>query len=388
MDRHALIDRVRRLDPLRVDVLAAAVVTVLALIEAALTDVHAPKAATLAMVPLMCAPLAIRSRAPFAGTLAAFGVLLLSDALGAGLDWLFTPVAVAIALIVTAAARGSGGRLALLVAVSLAGCAAVIAASPNDDANLGDYLWGTTMVVLLPVAAGRAFRNHSELAALLHERARSLEAERDEQARRAVAQERERISAELHDVVAHGVSAMVVQAGAARRIVAAGGDADTGRAAIAEVEATGREALDELRRLLGVLRRGDEALALAPQPSLARVDRLVARLRDEGLPVELVVEGEPFPLPVGLDVTAHRIVEDALGDVLRRDGSAATTVAVRYRRHELELEVADDAAGDRADGGVALRERVALFRGDLQAGRRRGGGHVLRARLPVERGAA
>jgi signal transduction histidine kinase len=245
------------------------------------------------------------------------------------------------------------------------------------------------MLVALPIAAARAFGQHARLQALLEERAAQLEVQRDERARLAAAQERERIAGELHDVVAHGVSAMIVQAGAARRLVARPDGGDAARRAIEQAEASGRAALDELRRLLGVLRRGDEELALAPQPSLARLGGLVARLRDEGLPVTLAVEGEPAPLSPGLDVTAYRIVEEALGEVLRRDAAAPTEVRVRWSGRTLELEVT--GAGDGlVDGGerFGLRERVALFGGELVAGRRRGGAWTLRARLPLERVAA
>jgi signal transduction histidine kinase len=279
------------------------------------------------------------------------------------------------------------------VGVALAGVAAALFTFGGSQ-GVDDFVWATIMLNVLPVAAARAFRQHERLHALLEERAAQLEVQRDERARLAVAQERERIAGELHDVVAHGVSAMVVQAAAARRLIAVRGDSEPAHEAIADVEASGRAALDELRRLLGVLRRGDEALALAPQPSLARVDRLVARLQAEGVPVDLAVEGQPVALPPGLDVTAYRIVEEALTVVLRGGGGPGCAhVLVRYGGRALELEVTDEAGGVGAsgsrpgegEGGFGLRERVALFGGELHAGRRRGGAWALQARLPLER---
>jgi len=338
--------------------------------------------------------LALRRRSPLVALVAGYALIVAAAVSGGDLEKGFLPIFLLAYLQFCAARAARDGRdTRIAMGVALAGIL-VATFCFDGDATATDWIWAGVMIDILPTAAARAFRNHEHLAQLLEERRDQLEVERDERARLAIAQERERIAGELHDVVAHGVSAMVVQAAAARRIVAAHGDTEAGSAAIAEVERSGRAALDELRRLLGVLRRGDEPIALAPQPSLARVDRLVARLHDEGLPIELAVEGTPAPLPAGLDVTAYRIVEEALAAVLRQEAAGATRVAVRYRPRELELEVADDAgprtgagAGDpdREAGTMGLRERVALFGGELHAGRRRGGGWTVQARLPIER---
>ncbi len=240
--------------------------------------------------------------------------------------------------------------------------------------------------------AGETLRRRAVLTADLQARAAQLERERDEEAQRAVAEERVRIARELHDVVAHSVSVMVVQAAAARRIMDSRPDA--ARESMESIESTGRQALAEMRRLLGVLRSGDEeALARAPQPTLDYLPRLIEDIREAGLPVEVRVEGEPRPLPPGVDLSAYRVVQEALTNALRHAGPARASVVVRYGQDDVEIEVTDDgrgvpedagAAGGPGHGLVGMRERVALFRGEFQAGPGDGGGFAVRARLPVE----
>ena len=224
-------------------------------------------------------------------------------------------------------------------------------------------------------------RNRAQLNATLREKAERLRRERVQQAEQAAVDERTRIAGELHDVVAHAMSAMVVQAGGARRL--AEKDPARARDAFAAVETTGREALTDIRRLLGVLRREDEEIALAPQPSLRHLGALVRRSQAAGLPVTLTVDGDERPLPPGVDLTAYRLVQAALGGALEPGAAGRAEVAVRYRPDGLDVEVLDDGAvdGDRPLAGV--RERVSLYGGQLHAGRRRSGGHRVRARLPV-----
>jgi signal transduction histidine kinase len=161
------------------------------------------------------------------------------------------------------------------------------------------------------------------------------------------------------------------------------------RDALAAIEATGRETVDEMRRLLGVLRRADDGLALAPQPGLRDLETLVAHVRDAGLPVELRFEGEPLPLPPGIELSAYRIVQEALTNALKHAGRAHAEVTVRYETGAVELEIRDDGDGTGDGGGtghglVGMRERVALWGGRLDAGRHEAGGWAVRARLPVE----
>ncbi|MGH2968311.1 MAG: sensor histidine kinase, partial [Solirubrobacteraceae bacterium] len=205
-------------------------------------------------------------------------------------------------------------------------------------------------------------------------------------AREAVVEERARIARELHDVVAHAISVIVLQARGGRRMLAE--DPDDTRRALDAIEHAGAQALAEMRRLLGMLRQADDELALAPRPSLTRIDELVAQLAATGLPVAVTVEGEPLELPPGIDVSAYRIVQEALTNALKHAGPARAHVTLRYTPDELELVIVDDGAGTGNGGGsghglAGLRERVAVYGGELESGRRAEGGYALRARLPL-----
>jgi signal transduction histidine kinase len=234
--------------------------------------------------------------------------------------------------------------------------------------------------------AGRMVRQREVHAQVVEERSAALDRERVANARATAAEERARIARELHDVLSHSVSVMVVQAGAER--MALGSDRAATGETLEAIERTGRQALIEMRRLLGMLRVGGEPPAHTPQPTLAELDELVAQVREAGLPVELQVEGEPAALPLGVAVSAYRIVQEALTNVLKHAGPARAQVIVRYAGRELELEIADDGRGSAAVGGaghglVGMRERVALYGGDFDAGASNGGGFVVRARLPL-----
>jgi signal transduction histidine kinase len=212
------------------------------------------------------------------------------------------------------------------------------------------------------------------------------ERERDVVAREAVVEERARIARELHDAIAHNVSMMVVQVGAERRVLDE--EQSSTREVLETVEAIGRGALTEMRRLVGMLRTDDDN-PLAPQPGLDDLGRLVVQVREAGLPVELHVEGERRELPVGLELSAYRIVQEALTNALKHAGEASASVRVRYGADSLELEVVDDGAGEptRVDSGghglVGMRERVALYGGRFEAGRRPAGGFTVRVLLPI-----
>jgi signal transduction histidine kinase len=202
----------------------------------------------------------------------------------------------------------------------------------------------------------------------------------------AVAEERLRIARELHDVVAHAISVIVLQARGGRRSLAM--DPDETRQALDTIEATGSEALAEMRRLLGMLRRDDEEIALAPQPSLRHLDSLASQVREAGLPVEVSIEGEPVELSPGVDVSAYRIVQEALTNALKHAGPATARVIVRYGDHHLELEIADtgvgaNAGGEEGHGLAGMRERVSLYGGNIDSGPRDGGGFAVKARLPL-----
>jgi signal transduction histidine kinase len=291
---------------------------------------------------------------------------------------------------------------ALLTAVSfglmpderqrIAGWCAVVGAAAVIDyessSAFSDFFW-TTLILSIAwffgVALGKRTAQARELRARVErERGRVASA-----AEEAAAEERTRITRELHDVVAHSVSVMVVQASGVRRLLTP--EQEREREALLAVEQIGREALAEMRRMLGVMRSGEaQPPSLAPQPGLKSLDHLIAQIEEAGLPVTLHVEGERAVLPPGIDLSAYRIVQEALTNALKHAAGAHADVTVRYGSDRLELEIADDGPGSangnamEGHGLVGMRERVALYGGTLEAGPRDGGGFVLRAQLPVE----
>ena len=270
--------------------------------------------------------------------------------------------------------------------IGLAGVAALIAANAAEQLSLGDLLL-IAMILGGAWLAGRAMRYRRERERTLERLTVDLERQREEKARAAVAEERVRIARELHDVVAHAISVIVLQARGGRRSLAT--DPAEARVALNTIEEMGTQALAEMRRLLGMLRRDDEEIALAPQPSLRYLDTLAAQIREAGLPVDLSVEGEPIELPPGVDLSAYRIVQEALTNALKHAGPATARVVVRYGKDDLELEIADTGPGAAASDGeghglVGMRERVSLYGGRLETGPRDGGGFAVRARLPLD----
>jgi signal transduction histidine kinase len=322
--------------------------------------------------------LLFRRRAPFAAPLVvatgAFVLTFLDAAAAYDLDAMF------IVLLLACWAAGSlpdvrQAAIAFL-AVLTSGWTVFLRAPDLPWTELIWLSFPLTGVFAISAAAAR----HAERAQAAEERARRSE----EQAERAVEDERSRIARELHDVIAHSVSVMTVQAGAVRRLLAP--EQEREREALLTVEETGRQALTEMRRLLGVLRRPDETAALAPQPGLATLEQLVAQVREAGLPVEIRFEGEPIGLPPGIDLSAYRIVQEALTNALKHAGPARAWVVVRYGADQVEVEVANDGVSNGSGDGyglIGMRERVALCGGDLTAGPRTGGGFTISARLPV-----
>jgi signal transduction histidine kinase len=266
--------------------------------------------------------------------------------------------------------------------------AAVLIIIWNDPENAGgDYVFLPLLFSAVWLSAF-GFGRKLEHAREAEERAARLELEREAEARAAVAEERARIARELHDVVGHAVSVMTVQASGVRRLLRP--DQEREREALEVVEQTGREALAEMRRLVGVLRRPEEAPARAPQPSLEHVGRLVDQAREAGLPVDLRIEGEATQLPASVDLTAYRLVQEGLTNAIKHANATRAEVLVRYGDGEVELVVSDDGTGT-SDGNVesgghglvGMRERVSVYGGELEAGPRPGGGYALRARLPL-----
>jgi signal transduction histidine kinase len=235
---------------------------------------------------------------------------------------------------------------------------------------------------------GKGIQRYRDLTASLRVQARQLEQERDERARLAAALERSRIARELHDVIAHSVSVMVVQAAAERKVLDA--KLQQTRDVLEMIEGTGRQALVELRRMLGVLRKSDDQLLLAPQPGLPDLAGLVDQVRDAGLPVTFRVEGNRVPVPAGVELSAYRIVQEALTNTLKHAGSAHAEVTLGYFADHLEVVVVDDGRGSiegrRSNGGhglVGMKERVAMLGGTLRAGPSETGGFLVSATLPL-----
>ena len=251
----------------------------------------------------------------------------------------------------------------------------------------------TAELVVIPVdfgiswAAGFALRDRAQKAEAAETRAAQAEREREAAARVAVAEERARIARELHDIVAHAVSVMVLQVGAVRHQLP--DELGEQRGALTDVERAGRTALAEMRRLLAAMRReGDEA-ELLPQPGLDGIDSLLAEIGRAGLPVELHVDGEPIPLPRGIDLSAYRIVQEGLTNALKHAQASDADVTFRYGPDELEIEIRDNGQGSSTTDGlghglVGVRERVKIYGGEMSAGSANGGGFVLSTRLPLD----
>jgi signal transduction histidine kinase len=275
---------------------------------------------------------------------------------------------------------------------ALVGLVVMLAALPiiiwHDPSRAGGDFVFTLLLFAIVWLFAFGLGRKLEQARVAEERAARIERQRAEEARAAVAEERARIARELHDVVGHSVSVMTVQASGVRRLLKP--EQEREREALLVVEQAGREALAEMRRLVGVLRRPEEAPALAPQPSLQHLDRLVEQAREAGLPVDVQIEGEATELPAGLDLTAYRLVQEALTNAIKHAQATRADVIVRYGDGVVELAVTDDGHGSSdgsADSGghglVGMRERVAVYGGELEAGPKPGGGFALRARLPL-----
>jgi len=343
-----------------------------------------PKALTAPVVTLITASVAVRRLHPLAvGAFVSVGftALLLVAAPQ-------TNVAVAVAVFCGwyALAVWTDTRGFLIGCGVVAGMSAVAQLGPN-----GSFDHGVTFTVVPLVAmliARRAVRDRQLRAEALAARADLLERENELRANEAVAEERARIARELHDLVAHNVSVMVVQAGAERH--ALGEDQASTRATLASIEQAGRQALAEARRLLGMLRRKGDNQELEPQPSVDQIDLLIEQVERAGLSVTLDVEGERVPLPAGVDLCAYRIVQEGLTNALKHAGPARAEVHLRYAPRALDVEVRDDGRGasqvngDGAGHGlIGMRERVALYGGALETGPREGGGFEIRAHLPL-----
>jgi signal transduction histidine kinase len=362
------------------DLALALVLATFGVVELWLVDVG-PK--PIAVPASLVAGLALywRRVAPLAVAAAVFGAVAGESLLGVSLDRPDSPLLVALAATYAVAAYRDL-RIALAgMAIALAGIWIGVAGQTTN--NHSDFAF-TAVVVSAGWLVGRGMRGRVRQTAELAERTRQLEEAREAERLAAVAEERRRIARDLHDVIAHSVSVMVVQAGAAEDIFARNPEGVL--EPIRAVQETGRAALVEMRRLLGLLREDGE-LGLAPQPRLADLDALAEQMRLAGLPVEVELEGNPRPLPIGVDLSVYRIAQEALTNALKHAGPARARLVLRYRESEVELEVVDDgsssANGDGGHGLIGMRERVAVFGGTLEADQLPEGGFRVLARLPV-----
>ena len=355
------------------------VLALAALLEAMLAVSQTPRAVTVPAALLWTLPLLLRSRVPLAAPLAVF-VVIAAVALAPG-DAVVSSQVNGLALIAAFGVLGShpDARSALAgVAIAYATLVFVILVERPPFAAA----WPVLIIGGIAWAIGRALGERGRRAARLEERAGRLERAHEE----TVGAERATIARELHDVIAHSVSVMTVQAGAARLLL----DEEPSRAreSLLAVEATGRQALAEMRRLLGILRGDQHETRLSPQPGISEIRALVEQVRAAGLPVDVVVEGEAQLLPPGIDLAAYRVVQEALTNALKHAGAARAEVAIRYDKTALELAVTNDGHvrrnGRVGHGVIGMRERVALYGGEFYAGPRSGGGYVVRVRLPIE----
>ena len=358
---------------------------------------HGTAAGALAVSAVMCVAIALRRRWPEK-------MLLLAGATGlAQLVLDVEPVVADFAMLVivyTVAAVGARWASRFALASGLAAATLAQIRWPQEytsSAGLVALAIFQTVPFALAWVLGDSMRTRRAYFAQLEERAARLEKEREAQAKVAVAAERARIARELHDVVAHNVSVMVVQADGAAYVLDSA--PDQAKKALETISSTGRQALAEMRRLLGVLRTGEhkEAGEYVPQPDVEQIDDLVEQCRTSGLPVDFKVEGTPRPLPSGVELTAYRIVQEALTNT-RKHGGPNTGASVRlvYFDDGLGLLVEDDGKGaphelyeeggadGQGHGLIGMRERVGMVGGTLDAGPRPGGGFRISALLPLK----
>jgi signal transduction histidine kinase len=336
-------------------------------------------------VAVLVLPLFARRRFPFAGP-AAYWILA---AVISFFDGLLLAFIGSLGLVGLASAfllgnlrnplKAGAGLLIVLV-----GIVAVVYNIPGPQ-TVGDFMFIPLRFVVAWIA-GYVLRETADQAKAAEERASQAEREREAAARVAVAEERARIARELHDIVAHAVSVMVLQVGAVRHKLP---DAlAEPRDALRGVERAGRTALAEMRRLLAAMRREGEEAELVPQPGLDGLDSLLEQVGRAGLPVELHVDGEPVPLPRGIDLSAYRIVQEGLTNALKHARASNADVTFRYRLDELEIEVRDNGQGSSTSDGlghglVGVRERVKIYGGEMTTETANGGGFILSTRLPL-----
>jgi signal transduction histidine kinase len=385
------VSRIRYLSRTYVVDLLIALLLIAAMLEV-LVGRHSPDAPrttlwfVLPAIAILVLPIVARRRFPFAP--AAHWLLAAGIAF---VDWRLIPFAISIFVVGLVAAFLLGNlrdpvQAGIGLALVIGGPATVVYKIPGHTA---------AMLIFIPLeftiawVAGFALRERVEQAEAAEVRAAQAERERDAAARIAVAEERVRIARELHDIVAHAVSVMVLQVGAVRHKLpeTLAEDSD----ALRNVEQAGRTALAEMRGLLAAMRGDGDEAELTPQPGLDGLEELLEEIGRAGLPVQLHVDGEPVALPRGIDLSAYRIVQEGLTNALKHARASNADVTVRYRSDELQVEVRDNGGGSSTSDGlghglVGVRERVKIYGGQMSAGTANGRGFILSTRLPLSAG--
>lgn len=335
------------------------------------------------VVPLLTLPFAARRRRPLSSAALVLGIVAVESVIWGGAE--ATTLFLALIIAVYSAAANANRRWLVLVGGLVAGAIHLVT---DPRAHVGsDVVWTGGILVVAWLFGLAVHGRQRELHSLTNETVR-LAADRELHAMEAVADERLRVARELHDVVAHAVSVVVVQSQAGQSLV--GRDDERARASLVAIEDTARAALVEMRRLLGML-RDDDAHVLAPQPGLTRLDDLIAGVREAGLAVFLEVDGDPVALAPGVDLSAYRIVQEGLTNALKHSEASSARVRVEYGLQRIQLTVEDDgpttarplAAANGGRGLAGMRERVALYGGRVESGPAEAGGWRLQATLPL-----
>jgi signal transduction histidine kinase len=377
-----------RARPSHTDVLVAVAVLLVAIVEVSLSAKIAPKLAAYPCEAVLAAVLLWRRIFPLAVVAGVAVVQVVEAAAGVPLQQPVVPLlasVIAIYALITCAgpARAATGAVIGLIAVGID--------TILQHKGFGNFAFAAVFVAGA-ILVGRTVAHRTRQTVHLQDHADTLRRTAQAHARaaaEAAQQERARIARELHDVIAHSLSLMVVQAGAAEQIMAK--DQARARDAITAVQSTGREALAEMAHLVGMLREDSTELGLAPQPGLADLPQLVEQARQDGLTIELHVQGDPRPVPPGAELSLYRIAQESLTNVRKHASGARTTVRLNYTAHGVNVDVQDNGSGDHSRHGlpsgghglIGMRERVAVYGGTLAAGPRDSGGYRVHAHIPL-----
>ncbi len=381
-----------RLDTRVADILLAGLLALVLVTQLLLGDYEGSPALNILSGLALTLPLIWRRRAPLAVVCVFVAVAIVNEALGGTLFTfpetdaadvdppLFASLVAGMVAFYSLGAYAEDRVAAAGLLAGIAGLWATVIVS--DQVDVGSFIWSGGLVAATPWFAGRVARSRGQ-------RFESLAREQEQRTRIALADERTRIARELHDIVAHSVGVIVIQAQGAGRVFDR--DPERAREALGSIEQTARTALSEMRRSLGVLRDDGEQAALEPQPGLDDLEPLLTQARAGGLAVDLVVEGERRPLPQSVDLSAYRIVQEALTNTIKHAGPATSKVILRYGEESLELEVADDGRGKALNGAIGrsghgilgMRERAASHGGSVEAGSAPDGGFRVHATLPL-----